>query len=356
MAIIDSYRATLLRKRDELAKLNRDLALEQAKIAPLQQKIISAKSAITRTKSESTIKSKLIEIDRANKSIMDIQKRCSAIQSKIAQKDKECATADKNYRNEEAKLDKKAADEKKKLLQQEARRSAALEQVLRQQEQRQLQMQREIDSIKTIPEKITVLFLASNPIDTPQLRLDEEARLIQEKIRLSEYRDSIQFESRWATRSSDILQTINETNPTIVHFSGHGSDTGELILQNPDGTPKFVSVEAISAAMATSSDSIRLIVFNACFSETQASSVVDHIEAAIGTSDSIGDAAACTFAAQLYSSIGFGHSLKKAFDQAKAELLLEGIPGEDIPQIYCRLDVDLNNMILVQSNKIKHTY
>lgn len=350
MALIDSYRTTLLRKRDELAKLNQDLAREQAKVAPLQQKIISAKSAISRTKSESTIKSKLSEIDRANKSIMDIQKKCSSIQAKIAQKEKEYTTADKNYRNEEAKLNKKAADEEKKRIQQAARQSAAMEQALRRQEQLQAQMQREIDNIKAIPEKITVLFLASNPIDTHQLRLDEEARSIQEKIRLSEYRDSVQFESRWAMRASDILQAINETNPTIIHFSGHGADTGELVLQNPNGTAKLVSADAISTAMATASDTIRLIVFNACFSEMQAASVVEHIEAAIGTSDSIGDETACTFAAQLYSSIGFGHSLRKAFDQAKAELLLEGIPGEDIPQIYCRPDVDLDDMILVQPN------
>lgn len=350
MALIDSYRTTLLQKRDELAKLNQDLAREQAKVAPLQQKIISAKSAIGRTKSESTIKSKLSEIDRANKSIMDIQKKCSSIQAKIAQKEKEYTTADKNYRNEEAKLNKKATDEEKKRIQQAARQSAAMEQAIRRQEQLQAQMQREIDSIKAFPEKITVLFLAANPIDTPQLRLDEEARSIHEKLRLSEHRDSIQFESRWATRASDILQAINETNPTIVHFSGHGKGTGELVLQNPDGTAKLVSADAISTAIATASDTILLIVFNACFSEVQAASVVEHIEAAIGTSDSIGDETACTFAAQLYSSIGFGHSLRKAFDQAKAELILEGIPGEDIPQIYCRSDVDLDNMILVQPN------
>lgn len=350
MAQIDYYRTTLLKKREELAKLNQDLAREQAKIAPLQKKIISAKSAINRTKSDSTIKSRLSEIDRAEKSIADIQKKCGDIQAKIAQKEKEYATADKNYRNEEAKINKKAADDEKKRLQQSARQSAAMEQAIRRQEQHQAQMQREIDSIKAIPEKITVLFLAANPVGTHQLRLDEEARSIQEKIRLSEYRDSVQFESRWATRASDILQAINETNPTVVHFSGHGADTGELVLENPDGTAKLVSADAISTAMATASDTIRLIVFNACFSDTQAASVVEHIEAAIGTSDSIPDETACTFAAQLYSSIGFGHSLKKAFDQAKAELILEGIPGEDIPQLYCRPDVDPDDMVLVQPN------
>ena len=142
-------------------------------------------------------------------------------------------------------------------------------------------MRQEIDEMKALPEKITVLFLAANPKSTPQLNLDEEARAIREKIRLSEYRDSVQFESRWAVRAGDILQAINETNPTIVHFSGHGTDLGELVLLNPDGTEKFVSAEAITAAMATASDTIRLVVFNACFSEAQAESVVNHIEAAV---------------------------------------------------------------------------
>ncbi len=43
-------------------------------------------------------------------------------------------------------------------------------------------MKMEIERLKAVPEKISVLFLAANPIDTPPLRLDEEARAIQERI------------------------------------------------------------------------------------------------------------------------------------------------------------------------------
>ena len=50
--------------------------------------------------------------------------------------------------------------------------------------------------IKKIPEIITALFLASNPIDTPSLRLDAKSRAIQEVIRKSDYRDTIRFENR----------------------------------------------------------------------------------------------------------------------------------------------------------------
>lgn len=152
-----------------------------------------------------------------------------------------------------------------------------------QQERRQNKLSKEIERLKKLPDIITVHFMASNPTDTPSLRLDEEARTIMEKIRMSEYRDSVKSKTRWATRASDILQALDETNPTIVHFSGHGASTGELV------------------------------VFNACFSKSQAQNLIQNIKAAIGMSDSIGDEAACVFAAQLYSSIGFGWSLQKIF-------------------------------------------
>jgi len=348
MAQIDTYRNTLLRKKEELAKLNQDLAKEQAKLAPLQSKIISANAAIKRTKSGAIIKSKMSEIERVNKAIAEVQKKSGEIQKKIANKEKEVATAEKHYQNEEAKVRKKQADDEKKRIQAAARQSKQFEQRMSHSERIQSQMQYDIEQLQTIPETITVLFLAANPVDTPALRLDEEARSIQEKIRLSEYRDCIRFESRWATRALDILQAINETKPTIVHFSGHGADTGELALLNQDGSTKLVTKEAISMAMSTAADTIRLVVFNACFSEIQAEAVVDHIESAIGMSTSIGDDAACVFAAQLYSSIGFGRSLQTSFKQAVAALMLEGIPEDDTPRLYVKDSIDPNDIILVR--------
>ncbi|MBW4829201.1 MAG: hypothetical protein KZY61_12175 [Clostridiaceae bacterium] len=59
-------------------------------------------------------------------------------------------------------------------------------------------MQRILVDLQSVPEKITVLFMASNPMNSKSLRLDEEVRLIQEMIRKSEHRDSVRFETRWA--------------------------------------------------------------------------------------------------------------------------------------------------------------
>ena len=116
-----------------------------------------------------------------------------------------------------------------------------------------------IDTARDAPERITVLFFATNPMNTDRLRLDEEVRSIQEMIRKSEHRDSITFKSHWAVRPLDILQAVNELNPDVIHFSGHGEDTGELVLESNDGSAKPVTKEAITQTIMTASDRIRLL-------------------------------------------------------------------------------------------------
>lgn len=348
MAQIDLYRQNILRKKSELAKLQADRASQTKKIPTQTSKILSAKKAISNTKSSSIVNSKLREISNAEKTLADIDKKVAEIDSKIAKKEKEIADEDRKFRQEEVKEQKKKDELEKKRANEALKQMRKVEDTLKSHSKIQSDLQQSIIDLKNIPEKITVLFMASNPSGSAPLRLDEEARAINEMIRKSEHRDSVHFETRWATRPLDILQAINELNPTIVHFSGHGSDSDELVLQNSDGSPKFVSKEAIVQVMMTSSDNIRLVFFNTCFSFGQAQAVVEHIDAAIGMNTSIGDDAARVFSAQFYSAIGFGLSIQRAFQQAKTALMLEGIPEENTPELYTKEDLDANQMIIVK--------
>lgn len=209
-------------------------------------------------------------------------------------------------------------------------------------------MQNQIEQLKKIPDTITVLFLASNPTDTQALRLDAECRAIQEMIRKSDYRDTIRFETRWAVRTSDLLQAINEVNPDIIHFSGHGAINRDLVFKNVNGQGKLVTKEAMAQTIMTLSDKVRLIFYNACFSAAQAEHIVEYVDATIGMNTSIGDEAALVFASQFYSSIGFGKNLKIAFNQAKVALMLEGIEEETTPELFVREGMQAENIILVK--------
>ncbi len=111
--------------------------------------------------------------------------------------------------------------------------------------------------------------------------------------------------------------------------------------------------EAISAAIAAAADNIELIVFNACYSRGQAEAVAQHINAAIGMTTAIGDEAARVFSAQFYSALSFGKSVRRAFEQARAQLLLEGIREEDTPELYTRQGLDPDEMVLVRPAGVK---
>ena len=82
---------------------------------------------------------------------------------------------------------------------------------------------------------IKILFLAANPLDTNPLRLGEEAREIKERIQLSDLRNEFVFEQEHAVRVADLQRHLLHHQPHIVHFSGHGSTSGKIILENVQG-------------------------------------------------------------------------------------------------------------------------
>ena len=181
--------------------------------------------------------------------------------------------------------------------------------------------------------KIKVLFLAANPLGTSKLALDEEMRLIEEKIYASEHRNQLDLVPVLAARPDDLLQSLNRYRPQIVHFSGHSTATGELQLVGNDGFPRPVSSLALTRVFKTLKDNIRLVVLNACYSKIQAEAIRQEIECVVGMNAALGDDAARTFAASFYRAIGFGRSIQEAFEQGQTALLLEGIAEEQTPEL-----------------------
>jgi CHAT domain len=191
-------------------------------------------------------------------------------------------------------------------------------------ESKTLAQQTPPDAERASREKIKILFVSANPAGTPQLRLDEDAREIEAKIRSAQHRDSLELITKWAAGPDDLLQSLNEHRPHIVHFSGHGSPTEEIVLLDRAGKPKPVSKEALVSLFRTLKDNIRVVVLDACFSRSQAEAIMGEIDCTVGMIRAIGDDAAITFAASFYRAIGFGRSIKEAFDQGITALLLDG--------------------------------
>jgi hypothetical protein len=184
-----------------------------------------------------------------------------------------------------------------------------------------------------IVDKVRIVFFAANPESTTKIKLDEEIREITQKIRASDYRDSIELISAWAVRPDDLLQYLNQYKPQIVHFSGHGSQSGEIILVDPHGNPKPVSKRALQGLFSTLKDNIQVVLLNACYTRTQAEAISETINFVIGMNNAVGDEAAITFAASFYRAIGFNRTVQEAFDQARTALLLEGNAEDIAPEM-----------------------
>src|SRR5204863_7770018 len=74
--------------------------------------------------------------------------------------------------------------------------------------------------------KQRILFLAANPAGITALKLDEEARAIEEEIRRASQRDAFEFVTRLAARPLDLLRALRDARPAIVHFVGHAKTDG----------------------------------------------------------------------------------------------------------------------------------
>jgi hypothetical protein len=185
-----------------------------------------------------------------------------------------------------------------------------------------------------------VLFLAANPRDTDQLRLGEEVRTIDERLRGADFRDRFDLVQHWAVRFEDLSEALLRHRPHVVHFSGHGSMAGAIILEDADGRSSEVAASALGDLFGILEDNLRCVVLNACYSAKQAGAVADHIDCVIGTTRAISDPAAIRFAGGFYRALGYGKSVGTAFALGQNEIDLAALGEADTPKLLAREGID----------------
>lgn len=169
----------------------------------------------------------------------------------------------------------------------------------------------------------TILFLAANPADTSQLRLDQESRAIVQSLRGASRRHAFRIEQRWAATAADLRQALLDLRPRFVHFCGHGARTG-IALEGPGGKATLVSGEALAGLFAVFTPQVECVILNACYSAAQAKAINRHVRCVVGMKVPISDRAAIEFATAFYDGIGAGLDLARAFDLGKNALALAG--------------------------------
>src|SRR5438105_3531700 len=92
---------------------------------------------------------------------------------------------------------------------------------------------RGLPAIRTVTRQILrkknllyVIYLTANPDQAHLLGVDVEVRQVQDAVRGSVYRDNIALEYRPAADLKSLIDGLNDLRPRIVHFSGHGHESG----------------------------------------------------------------------------------------------------------------------------------
>ena len=188
-----------------------------------------------------------------------------------------------------------------------------------------------------------ILFLAADPSDLARLRIGEESREIQEKLRLARLRDQFDVEVRLSVRPADVSQSLLDLAPRFVHFSGHGAQNGAICFETRTGEALPIAPEALSALFSQFAGTVECVVLNACFSAVQAEAIAAEIPYVIGMRSEVGDRAAIAFSVGFYQAIGAGRAVEDAFRLGVVQIQLEGLPealtpvlvrkGERVPDI-----------------------
>jgi tetratricopeptide (TPR) repeat protein len=197
-------------------------------------------------------------------------------------------------------------------------------------------------------DKVKVLFLTADPANMrTRSRIAEEIREITQKIRLSTFRNRLELVSEGAVRVSDLQEALLRHQPNIVHFAGHASQTGGIILEDEAGNGKVINRKAFSEIFRILKDNVQIVVLNAGYAKSQAQALTKTIDFTIGMNAMIEDEAAIIFSAHFYQALAFGRSVKEAFDLAVAQLQLEDVDGAQVPKLLVRKGADALNARIV---------
>jgi len=180
----------------------------------------------------------------------------------------------------------------------------------------------------------SVLFLTANPADDglDPLRTGSEFREIKDALATARGSASVTLHlPELALRRDTLTKALQQTRPSLVHFSGHGGGSPGIYLEDALGQAQLISTEALASVFRLFNDDVQAVVLNACLSEPQAKALAQHIDCVIGTGDAIGDEAAVQFSIGFYRALAAGWSVEDAFQAGCTEIQVADIPEQAVP-------------------------
>jgi CHAT domain len=188
------------------------------------------------------------------------------------------------------------------------------------------------DQAQPLPELLRLLFVCAGPKDATCLSLEEEIHQITTWLKSGPFGDRIAIESVFGAKQNDLRLALLTHKPHILHFSGHGTDSG-IVLENDSGTSYVFEFQQLAQLLTAFHDNLHMVVLNACNSSHRADTLLQSVDCVIGMNHKIIDRSAIAFAAALYVAVGFDRTIRECFISGKSALKDADIPQSHFPML-----------------------
>lgn len=166
-----------------------------------------------------------------------------------------------------------------------------------------------------------VLLVCANPRGSDPLRTSEEDRTLRESLRLSEHGSRIAVETLNASTIDDLRRALLRSKYQIVHFSGHGTNSG-LVFEDSLGRLMVPSSAALAELLERRD--VSTVILNACYSLSVGRLAAVGVGYTIASNGPIADPAAIEFTRGFYDAVGAGLTIPEAFDEGLSCARLKG--------------------------------
>lgn len=169
-------------------------------------------------------------------------------------------------------------------------------------------------------EKLRVLFLGANPLNATPVDAVHELTQIEKKLKGK----GVDVIPKWCVTISDLQEYLLEYRPHILHFSGHGTKSGKLVLEDGIGNgvelPRKPFAELFG--LLNAQRSLKCVVLSACYTAEQAQAIAEHVPCVVGLAKTISHSTAAAFAAGFYCALIAGESFQTSFDLGRNQIKL----------------------------------
>jgi hypothetical protein len=168
-----------------------------------------------------------------------------------------------------------------------------------------------------------ILFVSANSAND-YIDIEREHRTLQKIVEASGGSLHVLPAAEPADLGDALQENSKETRFDILHFSGHATEEEGLILRGQGRRNEALSGEVFGEMLRGSG--IKLVVLNACGSESTLTSIVDAVPMVVGAAREIRDVVARQFAGNFYRALSEGTTVREAFD-ASIKKGKKGVPA-----------------------------